>query len=65
MTEKIIKEAKLDNAIEEIISYAEILSDYMSYHDSIPEMLHASLLIYKIQEQLDIIKNSIREYEKL
>ncbi len=62
MLKEVIKDSRIDEAVTEIISYVEILSDYMSFHSSIPQMLHASLLVDKMQDKLDVVKTLIYDY---
>ena len=47
---------KLFDAVVQLDSYNTILSSYMELHENILEMTHASLLVDKMQEQINTMK---------
>jgi len=52
----------LFDAVVQLDSYNTILSSYMELHENILEMTHASLLVDKMQEQIDTMKEFFDNY---
>ena len=53
---------KIFGPLAALESYISILSDYMDIHEDILEINHASLIVYKMQEELDKIKEFVDNY---
>ncbi len=53
---------KIFGPLSALESYISILSDYMDIHEDILEINHASLIVYKMQEELDKIKDFVDNY---
>jgi len=43
---------KIADCVAELNSYCKILADYVDAHEEIDEMLHASLIVDKMQENI-------------
>ena len=55
--EKEIQDFDIRECVAELNSYCAILADYIDAHEGVEELLHASLLVEKMQERITELYN--------
>lgn len=57
LSEQEVQGNKISDCVAELYSYCAILADYFDAHEEVEELFHASLIVDKMQEYINILHN--------